>query len=289
MAKSRIITVQDLRCNETGIVPLCAISTALEEAIGDPIILDFSLTRWMDANLASPLGGLLEKAKSRGSTIRFANLPRKIRIALDKNGFLSAPGYDSLGTSLPYRIFPLTEAKEFSGYLEEHLQGHGIPSMSAGLRLRFLQGLAEIFNNCALHSRSGPGVFACGQAYPTRRYLDFTIADAGVGFQTNVSRYLGMRVPADEAIEWAMIEGNTTRQGDIPGGLGLKIVSQFVTKNNGALMILSGRGFWELNAEGARKKLLRIPFSGTMVNLRINTADQATYKLKTEQDPNAAL
>jgi hypothetical protein len=31
-----------------------------------------------------------------------------------------------------------------------------------------------------------------------------------------------------EAIKWALTEGNTTKEGDQPGGLGLKLIKDFI-------------------------------------------------------------
>jgi hypothetical protein len=270
-------------------LPLCALSAQLKTLSGDRITLDFSQMRWVDANLVSAIGGIVEEARARDNTVRLAELRPRTRSILDRNGFLSGREFDPHGTTIPYRRFALTEAKEFSAYVGSHLRGHGLPDMSEAVRLRLLQGLGELFINSALHSRCQVGAFACGQVYPREAHLDFTLVDMGVGFCANVSRYLRKPVPADEAIDWAISGENTTREGDIPGGLGLKIVKGFVALNAGSLTILSDRGYWRLDKEGVSREVLPVPFVGTMVNLRINTADKSSYKLSTEVDANAAL
>lgn len=106
--------------------------------------------------------------------------------------------------------------------------------MSQALNKRFLQSLLEIFQNAAIHSQSGPGVFICGQFYPQKQRLDFTIADAGIGIRENVRQYTGRpKMNSCDAIRWALEEGNTTKTGKQPGGLGLKLLKDFICLNKG--------------------------------------------------------
>jgi hypothetical protein len=52
---------------------------------------------------------------------------------------------------------------------------------------------------------------------------------------------------SDQAIEWALQEGNTTRKGSVPGGLGLKLIREFIAMNKGRIQIVSDRGYWEFS------------------------------------------
>ena len=49
--------------------------------------------------------------------------------------------------------------------------------------------------------------------------------------------FMKKEISASKAIEWAMEENTTTRLGDIPGGLGLAIIREFVELNGGKLTV----------------------------------------------------
>lgn len=267
---------------------LGAYAAALERNSGQAIAVDCTLVRWIDANIAAALRALNSQARQAGGAVRFNNLNPSVRNVLARNGFFDdsvAPGK----TTVPLKEFELSDAKEFASYTTEQLGAQDIPEMSEGLRKKFFEGIDELFNNASIHSRSRGRVFACGQAYPTKRVLDFSIVDLGVGFRRNVENYLDKPTTGAEAIQWAMEKENTTRSGDIPGGLGLKILKSFVELNEGRLTVFSDSGYWNLSANGIRMKDLSTRFPGTFVNLEINTADENYYYLDTEIDPNQAL
>lgn len=82
-----------------------------------------------------------------------------------------------------------------------------------------------------------------------------------------------------------MVPGNTTRQGDIPGGLGSKILRDFINLNGGKIAIVSGRGLWMQSNGRVIKETLSHPFPGTSVVLEINTSDTNQYDLVGGPDP----
>ncbi|MDR1462706.1 MAG: ATP-binding protein, partial [Azoarcus sp.] len=154
-----------------------------------------------------------------------------------------------------------------------------------GLSRRFKDSILEIFYNADTHSETGLGIFACGQYFPKKKKLDFSIADAGIGIRRKIFRALKLKMNSDKAIEWALKEGNTVRKGNIPGGRGLKLLRDFVTLNDGRLQIVSDRGYWEM--KGGQETLVRMDcsFPGTVVNIEINTADTKSYRLRSEDRP----
>lgn len=282
--------LENLSCDPRGLTALGAFASSVQKLEKSRVCVDCSVVTWIDANMAAALGGLVALLSSNGCLVTFTGLRNSVKAVLSRNGFLHPKAIDRYGTSIPLSHFPLTSGKEFSRYADANLKGHGIPEMSPALRDRFRQGLNEIFNNCGLHSKSKLGVFACGQAYPgVKASVDFSIVDMGVGFKDNVNRYTGKSLRADEAIDWAMTDENTTRSGDIPGGIGLKIIREFVSLNKGSLTVFSGSGYWSQSCDGITMLDLPTRFPGTLVNLRINTADKASYKLKDEVDPNTLL
>lgn len=253
------------------------------------IIIDCSEAHWFDANMVAVLGGLREFAESKGIELKLANMRPRVATVLSKNGFLSARIPDTYGTTIRYERFETTEAKEFAAYAEDQLMSQDIPIMSDEVRRRFLEGLDEIFDNAAIHSKTEYGVHSCGQVFPRRQRLLFTIADLGIGIPANVQRVVDKRLNAIEAIDMAMMEGFTSRSLDVPGGLGLKLLKEFVSLNDGRLIVVSENGYWEMRrgAVTTRHFLHKLP--GTIVSLEINMADENKYSMRGEINPETVL
>ena len=87
-----------------------------------------------------------------------------------------------------------------------------------------------------------------------------------------------------ECILWAVEEGNTTKQGTIPGGLGLSLIRTFLKHNGGLLQIVSSDGYWEQKKGITITKDLEHEFLGTIVNLEFNINDKSYYHLSSEID-----
>lgn len=246
--------------------------------------LDGGDARWIDGNMAAPLGGILELAANRGNKISLIGFQPRVAEPLARNGFLRAFAIDYFNTSIPYKKFDRSEAVVFAEYTEEQLSGRGIPELSQALRVKFLEGLDEIFSNAAIHSQSTAGVFCCGQAYPKSEKIRFTIADCGIGIRKSLRESRGEDMSADQAIDWAMTEGTTARSGDVPGGLGLKILREFIEINKGTIKIVSETGFWQLQGGKVTTHRYFRSYPGTIVTIEINTSDTNSYYLANEID-----
>ena len=279
-------TQGEIKSNHEGFQELAALNSMLIPYIFETIEIDFSRCRWFDANMCAPLGALLAQATNRLNEIRFSGFSSKIKEILAKNRFLESYGYspepDRHETAVPYRRFAATDQRAFAIYLQRHLKGKGIPEMSEALSKRFQNSLFELLANAAMHAESELGVFVCGQFFPQQNRVDFTIVDAGIGIKEKIRKELGEEMAADQAIEWALQEGHTTRRSGIPGGLGLQLIKDFIGHNKGRIQIASDRGYWELHADKETTKLLDEPFPGTAVNIEIDTTDQHSYRLKSE-------
>ncbi len=121
------------------------------------------------------------------------------------------------------------------------------------------------------------------QFYPKQGRLDFTISDAGIGIRENVRRYTGkQKFSSCKAIEWAMTEGNTTKTGKQPGGLGLKLIKDFIQINKGKIQVVSRFGYYEFSTIGQSIEKMNHDFPGTCINIEINTEDSGSYLLSSE-------
>lgn len=104
----------------------------------------------------------------------------------------------------------------------------------------------------------------------------------GLTIRKNVNDFLKSKINGAKAIEWAVEEGNTTRTGTIPGGLGFSLIRDFLEHNSGSLEILSSDGFWHEEKKVIVSETIGARFLGTIVNIKFNLADQNSYVLASE-------
>ncbi len=252
------------------------------------VVVDFQENNWFEANLSAALGAILSNMQDRLNTIHLENLPDKIKEIFQKNKFLSYFGeienvYDSYSTTIPYAKFDKANLKGFENYLEEHLfKNTSLPFMSARLTKKMKESILEIFINAETHGNC-KSVFSCGQLFPQKGHLDFTVVDVGTTIRRNVSDFQNKpSLGSVDAINWAVQESNTTRQGKIPGGLGLSTLLSFIELNKGKVQIVSDDGYWAKIPNGYIKKKLSSSFDGTIVNIEFNTNDANSYILPSE-------
>lgn len=250
------------------------------------IILDFSNTVWFEANLIAILGAILSKAQSEINDVKIENLSITIKKLFSRNHFLSHFGGlqipDYYETTTKYRKFKITEEKLFKDYLDsELLSKKAMPDMSVLLRKKINESIFEIFNNAVIHGHCD-NIFSCGQYYPAYKKLDFTIVDIGNTIKYNVNNYLKNNLSGEGSIKWAIIQGNTTKNGSIPGGLGLSLIREFLKMNSGKIQIISSDGYWEQKGDVEIGKVFSQTFPGTIVNLEFNIDDKSHYYLSSE-------
>lgn len=281
------IEIKTIHSDYNGFDALAAVAMKSRDLVLETLELDYSGCGFFEANMAAPLYAVLARSYDRLNTVELKGLKPAVETILRKNHFLTRFGFfQEQGwnqTTLPFKIFKLGAGEQFADYLERYMQGKGIPEMSKGLTKKFRQSLFEIFQNAALHSQSEQGIFACGQFFPGKKRVDFTIADAGIGIRQNVRKYLrNSKISSCKAIEWALEEGHTTKTGRQPGGLGLSLIKDFISLNKGKIQITSRYGFYQFTHAGESIRKMDHDFPGTCVNIEINTNDPHKYSLKSE-------
>ncbi len=262
-----------------------------ESCILDDIEIDMSATNWLDADMCAIFGAILYRLGANLNTVNLVSIPHDVERILSKNGFLSHYGRksipDSWGTTISYQRLNVTDGHYFARYIEsEFIYRSEMPEMSHGLLKRFRESIFEVFSNAVLHSGTSLGIFSCGQFFPRRHRLNFALADLGVGIRQNVSEYINLDISAEEAIVWATEGNNTTKRGGVPGGLGLKLLQEFIDLNGGCLQIVSDTAYWRRANKAYTVTPLGYSFPGTVVNIEINTADKQSYILTSEWDAN---
>ncbi len=282
-------SLKDVRSDINGYKRLAELAKFVSEIRFEEIVIDMQQVDWFAANMCAPFGAILYRASSNLNKVRFFNIHDSILKILSKNGFLSAYGRekipDTYGTTIPYKRFEAKDERYFAEYIEQGLTGKDIPEMTPRLQKKFRESIHEIFSNAVIHSKTELGIFTCGQYYPKMKTLDFTIADNGVGIRANVAQKINKDIGDAEAIQWAVEPGNTTKTGRIPGGLGLKLLREFIAINKGKIEIISNTGYWMQKGDVVTINVLEIPLPGTVVNIKINTADVTSYSLTAEVSP----
>jgi len=127
---------------------------------------------------------------------------------------------------------------------------------------------------------NSPLVTSCGQYKSKDKLLKLTVLDFGQGIVTNVKKYLRDQNMHDvDAFKWALKKGCSTKTDslniDIPRGLGLDLLIEFVKVNKGSLTIASNSCYVHINSDEEMKiGALKVPFQGAMVNITINCDDR---------------
>jgi hypothetical protein len=267
---------------------LINLSYAISQNIDAEIILDFKNCIKFEANLSAILGAICSISEEQKKTINFINLNTGIQKVLQKNKFLCAYGWDAVhdanNTIITFQKFTPYADIEFMDYIrDELLSKPDFPKLSRLLGKKINESIFEIFENARTHGLC-KYIHTCGQYFSSEsiKRLDMTIVDMGQTIKTNVNDYLHTTFSASEAIEWALAYGNTTKIGNIPGGLGLDIIFEFIKLNKGKIQIVSSDGYWEYRNGKTENKLFDKPFSGTIVNIEFNLDDKDSYRLTEE-------
>lgn len=274
----RTITLKNIHTNSFGYQELINLYEQSKSLSFDA--LNVEIETWFDANLAAVLGGLLDKVESELNMIRLDHILENTKKILQKNGFLSHFGYPSIldtnNTTIKYLKLKPTDTRFFHQYvINELLNRPELPHLTTDLIKKMAESIYEIFVNALIHSKT-EYIYTCGQYFPQKNFIYFTICDTGIGFKNTISQRFNREIPADKAILWAINNGNTTKI-DRPGGIGLAILKEFIIQNKGAMHIVSNNGYYQLNASGETTSQFTAEFPGTAVTMIFNTKDTSFY------------
>ncbi len=271
-----------------GFFYLNTIQKRIASSTVEQIVIDCSQVRFFGANLCAVLAGIVSEAQSKGKRITFENVTGRLQDIWNRNHFLPIDprmmAVDLNRTVVHFKRFAVNDDDGFRKYIHsELLSKQDMPFMSLGARKKIQESIYEIFSNAVIHSGCSE-ILTCGQYYPNKHTLEFTIVDMGKTIRANVSSFLGSEVSGQTAIKWAAQEGKTTKKGSIPGGLGLSIIRRFLSLNNGKLQIASSDGYWEEYNGYEYTRESGGDFPGTIVNLTFNMQDNNGYQLDSEPD-----
>ncbi len=283
-----------LAANKAGYEFLCELYKDLHEVENEDIYINFDRCKTLDANLSAVLGAIFDKRHKEGCPV-FLNRPQYpgVRRILSRNKFLQA--FDLITTNeerenfIEYKRFGISDTQAFKEYIaKELIQKQRFPNCTEKAKIRIIESVYEIFANAVSHGGCDY-VYCCGEVHTRgeKTMLDMTFVNLGLSVVDNVNRYMQDRFlpikASCEALNWAFVEGNTTKQDT--GGLGLSILKQFIGLNDGTIQMISGDAMLEIEGNGNRDIKLGKWFPGTIVTVEFNCNDNKTY-LMTDELPD---
>lgn len=304
------IFVPTIKNDENGYLKLLKLANQIFENPVRHFDLNFSQCSRLDHNAVVMLGALaryvdshnelklnllaiqpLTVVKKAGVMFLVTTMTSVVRNSLEENNFLSH------FTSTDFRY----DSGSYIGYREhtsnlnadsivEHLENEWLSAdklnLSTQLKSAIVSRILEIYLNAyghgiMLQQHHTLGVYSCGQYESKTKKLHMSVLDFGLGIAQNVKNSIGIE-DSVEALEWAITKGNSTKTDsisqDIPRGLGIDLLNQFVTLNNGNLSIYSNDVVASSDGSGGMKiSEHKHNLRGTLVSITIKCDDQYYY------------
>lgn len=138
-------------------------------------------------------------------------------------------------------------------------------------------------------------VISCGFYDEKQHTISLCIVDLGGGICKNVKNFSSKNVHLHAeiqddmaALQWALKPGNTTKtdsiEDNMPRGVGLDLLKEFVFLNKGTFEIYTNNCFAFINDLGEYQiKPLAFDFPGTVAIIKINCDQEIIYSYKDEQ------
>lgn len=279
---------KDIRSDYNGYDYFIEIINIAKKLESKEVLIDFAAVSFFEANLAALFGVCLEILQFNKNSFKIINLNNNVETILRKNYFLVELNYDTItdsyATSLRYMKFQPNDDEGFNKYIKEQLLAKSdFPLVSEQLKKEIIKNIFEIYENARTHGKCDY-IHTCGQFFPrqTNMPFHFTLVDKGINIKENVSAFKKEDIEASDAIEWAMIKGNTTKT-QTSGGLGLAVIFEFIKLNRGKIQIVSADGYYEYKNEIITKRRINSYFDGTIVTIIFNFNDKNYYSLLSEK------
>ncbi|MEZ8105216.1 MULTISPECIES: hypothetical protein [Vibrio] len=220
-----------------------------------------------------------------------------IRSRLISNNFLSHFSQENFegyagGDYIGYREHTThLDEDNIAEHLNEQWLSDDKVKLSDMLKNEIVSRIFEIFMNAyghgaAIQDLKQLGVYSCGQYDRKEKTLSLSVLDFGPGIVQNVRRFNGDIESDIDAMQWALVKGNSTgtdsvKQG-MPRGLGFDLLSEFVRINEGEMRIYSNKVYAKISKGNAFDiGVSQHNFPGTLVSIKIN-CDNKHYRFKSE-------
>lgn len=281
---------QSVAADKAGYEFLTGLYESMRLSKATDIYVDFSRCREFDANLSSVMGAFLDEMTDKGFNM-YLRSPKSpgVKRALSRNKFFRAfdldTKYEDRENYIEYKRFGVTDTLAFKEFIDKELiQKERFPSCSEKAKTKIIESIYEIFANAVSHSGCDY-IYCCGEVHPRkgRTMLDITFVNLGKTVVENVNDFMkkkGRQMGSGSTLEWAFVEGNTTKP--IPGGLGLAILKQFIGMNEGTIQMVSGNAMLEIAGDSHVNTNLDNWFPGTIVTVEFNCDDDKAYMMTDE-------
>jgi len=274
-----IVKILSLETNQIGIGELMNFYAYASQFSYTSVTLNISNTNHVDANLSSIILAISHKLQKEKKIRIFVELGEGKGVFF-RNGLISHlkgrsndnEYLDLQESTIALTTFNPNDDELYCKYLRKDFFGHrGLENLNTQIKNNLRTNYIEVFNNVGLHAESAYPMFCCGQYFPEKHILKFTLVDLGVGFLKKIHKYTNGKIDNDKsAIIWATESLNTTK--DISfgtGGTGLKELKKFCNDNNGSLHICSGKGYVNVLKDRTLEYNLPISFPGSIVSIII--------------------
>jgi hypothetical protein len=243
------------------------------------VLLDFSKLTFFEGNLSALLLALAHKLKLENN-LRFncfAGPKHNGMELLMRNGLYGLlsdqPDVlppDHQQSTVQARLFQSDEDEAFFNHIEKDLFGHrSLQDLPQDLREWLLNDFfVETFTNIKVHSNSTLPFATCGQFFPVKRKMHFSICDLGDGFFKKIREYTSEQdqpiTSPEKAIEWALNGGSTQRG---RGGSALKNIHHRCLESGHGLSVVTDGMIWELKNGRAQCRPLYTPILGASIHM----------------------
>jgi anti-sigma regulatory factor (Ser/Thr protein kinase) len=272
---------KEIKNDNEGLRFLSEIYSSTNQLRDSKILFDFSDAASFSLDLCAPVGAIIDSLRRRNNVVNVVKVNEKLKNQFTANRFLQSlfPYYQIpvKPSYIMYKCFTNKQDDTFFDYVHTDLLNYsGIPAMTNDLKAEIATNIQEIYHNAYTHGDCSH-VYTCGEYNRDRNMLTFTIADIGKTIHDKVKEYKKNELlTGRECIEWAVISGNTTRNQNIPGGLGIGLMRDFLKYNKGWLKIVSSNGSWR-EEETIISTDNDFTFQGTIVSFGINLSDNKIY------------
>lgn len=247
----------------------------------DEIILDFSSCPFSHAIFTAFIGSLSVWAMRfrKSITYRFKR-GSQLSSYFKHSGLYNFITGDTVdytnGNTIPFRKVHMDDS-EIIDYIDNILKLAPV-KLSGNAEEILFKNIYEIFNNSVDHANANNGVYACGHWMPNKKELVFSVYDTGIGIPARIKTQINRDFTSKDALEWALIKGNSTKQLDdgTPRGVGLSDLKNFIYLNKGAFNIVSNDIYYSYNQEDTYIYLDR-PIIGTMISFIIRNDEEHIY------------
>lgn len=242
------------------------------------VYFDFTDTQEVEKGMLAVLGLIFTKIKSQGNRVYLRAGNENIREIFYNYNFIK---FDKEKENIPpnyikHESFNADENDRFRDYflneIKEIKNEEGINYITTHIMEIFLNVKTHARNDSERGKYGNKEVFCSGYYDKNKKYLSFMISNNGITFEKNITKRKKIkRKNSFEYIEWAIKEAHSTTQ-NRPGGAGLAMVVDLISKSGGELCICSGRGFYNIkysNGEVMDKRDLLTDFPGTIVYIKV--------------------